>query len=151
MFIKIAVQSTFYSSIYHTIYRIFWNRKVLLVWSCLFFMKINGKSLLEDVLPEDYLEVGKDVTVKNLRDLVEVLRSLSDDEFGLYVYGEHNDFAEWILEAYWNKELATKIIGIRDRKKMIRALEKFLGKAEKRRFSESKKKDVLEKIGSAGC
>lgn len=94
-------------------------------------MDLEGSKLLEEVLPEDYLKLTGGVIVRSLSELVEALGKLSDEEFGLYVYGEHNDFAEWILEAYWDDELTGKILGIRDRKKMVRFLKRVLKRAER--------------------
>jgi hypothetical protein len=113
-------------------------------------MKIDRNGILEDVLPEDYLELGNGKVVRNLKGLADAMETMNDGDFGLHVYGEQNDFAEWVLEGYWDESLAGKILGIRDRKKMIRLLRKVLKKAEKERFEKGGKKDVLKKIGKMG-
>ncbi len=110
-------------------------------------MEIERSGFLDDVLPEDYLELSNGKVIRNLRGLVDAMESMNNEDFGLHVYGEQNDFAEWILEVYWDECLAGKILGIRDRKKMIRFLRKVLKKAEKERFEKGGKKDVLKKIG----
>jgi len=109
-------------------------------------MKIENRGLLSDVLPEDCFELSNGEVVGNLRELIVALKKMNDEEFSLHVYGEQNDFAEWIIEGFWNENLAGKILGIKDRKKMIKFLEKVLKKAEKERFFSKKKKDVLNKI-----
>ena len=114
-------------------------------------MEIEHNGVLKDVLPEDLLELGDGKIVKNLRELVVMLEAMSNEDFGLHVYGEQNDFAEWILEAYWDERLTGKILGIRDRVKMISFLRKVLRKAEKEQglkiVAPGKKQDILKSIG----
>ena len=114
-------------------------------------MKIERAGVLDDVLEEDYLELSGGIVVKNLKDLIVVLGEMSDEDFGLHVYGGHNDFAEWVLEAYWDDDLTGKLLKVRDRKKLIAVLEKDLEKAEKKRHKKIGKmrnqRDVLKEIG----
>lgn len=111
-------------------------------------MEIERTGFLKDVLPEDFLELSDGEVVKNLKGLVVALEGMNDEDFGLHVYGEQNDFAEWIMEAYWDEDLAGKVLGIRDKKKMVKFFGKVLKKAEKgNRIVVPKRKDVLGKIG----
>jgi len=110
-------------------------------------MELEKNKLLEKVLPEDYLKLAGGVVVRSLGELVVALEALSDEEFKLYVYGEHNDFAEWILEAYWDDRLTGKILGIRHRAKMVKFLKQVLKRAEResvlRIEAPSSKKNIL--------
>ncbi len=110
-------------------------------------MRLDRIGILNDVLPEDYLELSNGNVICNLRDLVLTLDKMSEEDFGLHVYREQNDFAEWVMEAYWDEKLASKILGISDKKKLIRFLGKILKKAEKKRFENGGKGDVLRRIG----
>ncbi len=114
-------------------------------------MEIEKRQIWEDVLPEDYLELGDCGVVKNISDLVVVLKNMSDEDFGVYVYGRQNDFAEWILEAYWDDVLAEKVLRNNNKKKIIVILEKSLNKAEAERYKKivapRKNKDILKSIG----
>lgn len=93
-------------------------------------MKIDHNDILEDVLPEDVLELNNGTFVKNLRELCDALKKMNKADFSLHVYGDHNDFAEWILEAYWDEDLAGKLLKTRKKKKMIDILEKILAKSK---------------------
>lgn len=113
-------------------------------------MEIERIGILDDVLPEDYLELDKGVFVKNLSELIEALRKMSDEDFSIHVYKKHNDFAEWLAEAYWDDNLAGKVLKIRDRVKMVKFLESVLSKGEKGRYKKigkvRRKGDVLKTI-----
>jgi hypothetical protein len=115
-------------------------------------MEIERIGILDDVFPEDFLELNGGIVVKNLGELVVALEKMSDEDFGMHVYGEQNDFAEWVMEAYWDDKLAGKLLSISDRRKMIKFLKDVLNKAEKGKYKKigkiSKKKDVLREIGS---
>ncbi len=110
-------------------------------------MKIEHGGVLDDVLPEDCLELSSGEVVGNLWELIGSLESMNDEDFSLHVYGDHNDFAEWFLEAHWNEDLAGKVLGIRNRRKMIKFLKRVLAKAEKERFESGGKGRVLKRIG----
>jgi len=109
-------------------------------------MEIKCNGILNDVLPEDFLELGDGKIVRNLRDLVIALDRMKEEDFRLHVYGEQNDFSEWILEGYCDEGLARKVLAIRDKGKMIKLLRKVLEKVERERFEKGGKKDVLKKI-----
>ena len=113
-------------------------------------MELERTSILEDVLPEDYLELSTGKVVKNLRELVVMLEGLSEEDFSLHVYGDQNDFAEWIMEAYWDEKLTGKVLGVRDKGKMVKILKKALKIADRERFVSGKKNDVLNRIGKMG-
>ena len=113
-------------------------------------MKLEKSCVLDDVLEEDYLELSSGAVVRNLRELVLALGAMSEEDFALHVYGEQNDFAEWILEGYWDEGLAGKILKIKKRGVLIRILEKILREAEKKRFESGDRNAVLKKIGKMG-
>jgi len=113
-------------------------------------MEIEGNGLCGEVLREDYLELPDGRIIKNMVGLIEALKEMNDEEFSLHVSRHYNDFAEWILEAYGEEELAGKIGKIKNRGRMIKLLCKVLDKAERGRFDRGKKGETLKKIGEMG-
>ena len=111
-------------------------------------MKIYGLELYEDVFDEDFLEIGPEV-VRNVSDLIRILEKMKEEEFSLHVYDGHNDFAEWIMEAYWDEKLAGKILKARDRKEIIGILKGALKVSSKKRLigGKTRKGRVLKEIG----
>jgi hypothetical protein len=113
-------------------------------------MEIRRIGLLDEVFPEDYLKLGNGGVVRSLRELALALEAMSDKDFRFYVYANHNDFAGWIMEAYWDEKLAGKVLSTRSRAKTVKILKKALARAEKERRDEKKirgKKDILRQIG----
>lgn len=117
-------------------------------------MEIERAGILDDVFPEDYLDLENGVVVKNFGELIVALENMDDEAFGMHVYGDQNDFAEWAMEAYWDEKLAGKLLLINNRKKMIKFLRNLTEKAKKSEHKKigkaGKKKDILREIGSLG-
>jgi len=117
-------------------------------------MEIERFDFLDDVLPEDFLELGDGGVIKNLKELVDVLERMDDEDFSLHVYRDHNDFAEWVLEAYWDENLVARILGAKSRKKLVKVLKRALSEAKKGRGLKIKRRlkkgQVLRDIGDLG-
>lgn len=79
-------------------------------------------------VPEDHYLVlkGKYTTVKNITDLIECLKELSDEEYKKIVK-EKNIFSEWLSQSLKARFLAIKIMK-KDRKRVIEILEKYIEK-----------------------
>jgi len=111
-------------------------------------MNIEQNDILDDVLPEDYLKLSNEILIKNLSDLIHALDKMSKDDFALHVYGNNNDFAEWILESYWDDSLTGKVLRIKNKAKLSSFLKKVLEKAKKKSSmrieSPKRKKNVLK-------
>lgn len=113
-------------------------------------MEIEKRQIWENVLSEDYLELSDGRTVKNIVELMGALSVMSEADFRLHVYDKQNDFAEWIMEAYWDEKLAGNLLKIRDRKKMLSFLRKVVADAKKKgglKIVKPKRKNVLQDIG----
>ena len=73
---------------------------------------------------------------------------MTDNDFKLYVYGNNNDFAEWILESYWDDSLTEKVLRIKNKTKLSNFLRKVLEKTKKKSAlmikSPRRKRDILK-------
>ncbi|KYK27349.1 hypothetical protein AYK26_03765 [Euryarchaeota archaeon SM23-78] len=67
------------------------------------------------------LENGEEI--KNVDELKEKLRHMDDATFKHYVGDDYNHFATWIRDALHNRELAEKIGDIKNKNKLLEALE----------------------------
>jgi hypothetical protein len=83
------------------------------------------------VLPEDYLEVFGGNIVKNLSELIENIKNMTNETFSHYVSISHNAFADWISEGYGNENMSNKIKNLKNKEKIVKILKKELIKEEK--------------------
>lgn len=71
-------------------------------------------------VPEDQaFKLHKGTTIRDMKELAELLDIMSPESFEHHVNGEKNDFANWIRDAVGDKEFADKVQGIDDRKKLL--------------------------------
>ena len=116
-------------------------------------MKLGELSLREDVSKDDVLETSDGKKITSVRELVFYLDNMDDETFSSHVSKTHNDFRDWILEAYGDADLAKRIGSTRRRKKIASLLEKALKKSK--RFSAheinapKRKRDILSQIKEA--
>ena len=75
---------------------------------------------------------------------------MGDGTFLQHVSRNHNDFGDWILEAYDEEGLANKIRKIKKKDKMLKVLGEILNKEKSRKIRKivmpRRKKDVLRKL-----
>ncbi len=62
----------------------------------------------------------------NIKELVDVIKQLSEEEFSHYVTYYKNDFANWIRDVLGNKELAAKVYLETSKQGVIDVLEHYL-------------------------
>jgi len=104
-------------------------------------------------MSEDFLTLSNGVVVKSLAELINALKKMEDNIFEYHVSRSHNDFKDWIGEGYGDEKFAKKIGKIKKRDKMVKILEKRLGRVkgvgivgtEKIEIPKSKK-DILTKL-----
>ncbi len=65
-------------------------------------------------------------TVESLRDLVEALPEMSDENFDLHIRNG-NDFAHWIRIIFQKRELANEITNMDDKERMAEAIKEAAG------------------------
>lgn len=112
-------------------------------------MDFGNEGLLKKLPKEDYLELGVNEIVRNLNGLVESLRGMNAEIFSQYVTKSHNDFSEWILEAYGDEKLARKVGRTRRKEKMIKIIENAIKKSPRiqKILVPRKKREILNLIG----
>ncbi len=79
----------------------------------------------------------------NLGELLDKLKSIDDECFKHHVNEERNDFANWIGDAVGNKVLARRIGKLKDRNKIIAAIDKKVNTPAK------VKKGIIDQIKEA--
>jgi len=67
------------------------------------------------------LENGEEI--RTINELREKLKQMDDATFRHYVGDDYNHFAKWIREGLHKEELAEKISHIKDKNKLLEALE----------------------------
>ena len=111
-------------------------------------MGIGGIELNEDVLLEDYFELASGIEIKNLRELANAIKSMKKNDFDLHVTKSRNDFAEWVMEVYFDDKLTEKLLRCRDKEKMAKILKDAIKNDEKilKISAPKSKKQVLKKL-----
>ena len=103
--------------------------------------------LFLDVNPSKQFWLHNGVAVKNLSELIAVLRDLSDDIFIFHVNEQKNDFAAWVRDVI-DEELGQELLKLRDKQDIIHAIEKRMIPSEPKpqiKFPKLKKLEIKEK------
>lgn len=90
------------------------------------------KKILEDVAPEKCFWVNDGKIIKNLAELPTALSRMSDEAFVYHVNDSKNDFSTWIEEVIGDKTLANSLRKLRDKKLMMREVEKRVHELKKK-------------------
>ena len=75
----------------------------------------SAKEFEKQTVPESYFRLGNGVELKSIKDLMEYIPKMSNDEFKAHVNNEKNDFANWIDNVFHENELANKIRNATDK------------------------------------
>jgi hypothetical protein len=78
--------------------------------------------ILGDVNPKECFWVHNGVGLRNLYELLDALKHMSDSTFGYHVNEEKNDFEKWVLEVIKDKELAKDIANVKNKEVMIKKI-----------------------------
>jgi hypothetical protein len=78
----------------------------------------------KDVEAEHYFYLSNGIIIKNLQELVDVLKVMDDNTFRSHVNEQKNDFSNWVRYAVKDEELANDIKGTKKREEMLNILEK---------------------------
>jgi hypothetical protein len=73
-----------------------------------------------------YLNNGK--KLKNISELMESLKDMSQDLFSFHVNEQNNDFANWIRDVFGAKELSRRIRLTRYPSTMLKSIKKYIQK-----------------------
>lgn len=85
-------------------------------------------SPMTNVLPEHVFHFQDGKEAHNLKDLRDVMNSLSEEVLAEHLDTENNDFANWIEFVYQNKDLAKDLRKLSDIKDMIEVIDAELGR-----------------------
>ena len=83
----------------------------------------------QNVSQQEYFVLNNKVVIKNVKEMIDVLKVVDDQTFYHHVNAHKNDFAEWIRHAVHDLRLAEIINPIRERNMIIAEMEKEI-KAE---------------------
>lgn len=85
----------------------------------------NASGRVIDAKPEHYFRLRDGRVVKNLSELVEALRNMSDDVFRHHVNSDRNDFYNWIRDIFKDGVLAHRVRNSRTQQKMASVIEMY--------------------------
>lgn len=88
--------------------------------------KPTKKKSFCEASPEHCFWVHQGPVLKNLKELNNALRSMSDDTFKHHVSKDKNDFANWIQDILHQKELAAKVRRLKTKSGIQKAVDTFL-------------------------
>ena len=106
-------------------------------------MKLN-----DDVPEENFFILADGSSLKNLRELAILLKSMPDHVFSHHVNDYKNDFASWIKDVYKNDSLSKKLFSTKDRHLILSYLESSFNSSSRKKPSKknlSSKKLVSSK------
>lgn len=86
--------------------------------------KVEVYKLAQEVPEDKYFVLANGKPVKHVKELAEVLEHLEDHVFDHHVNPEQNDFHLWVKEVFDDVQLAKKMLGISDKKKLQLAIYK---------------------------
>lgn len=91
-------------------------------------------------VPEDaYLKIEEHI-IKDKKDILKVLKAMSDEEFEAHMK-KKNEIADWVSNILKERKLAWKL-RFKSKEKMIEAMDKHLDKEKK--FEEKRRKKLEE-------
>jgi hypothetical protein len=99
----------------------------------------NGQGILFDVLSENSLELIDKTEIRNLVELVEALKNMSDDIYGYHVSFLKNDFSDWIKNKVKDEKLGLDLFESSTKTEMIKLIEQKISEFDN-------KKDIITKI-----
>ncbi len=92
---------------------------------------IKPKKILYDVAPDKCFWVHNGPIIKNLRELPDALKNMSDEIFKHHVNKQKNDFSTWIRDVVGDRELAASLKRIRSRTGVIKKVKERLKQVKK--------------------
>lgn len=94
---------------------------------------------LKDVPESNYFRLSDGRVIRNIEELLNILKISDDALFYHHVTQERNDFAEWIKHCINHIDLYNKLIIIKDKKSFVNVLEQEIGFLKNPKISETMK------------
>ena len=79
----------------------------------------------KDAEPDNYFHFINGVVVKNLQDLIDVLKVIDEDTFHHHVNVYRSDISAWVYHALKKTEIASRLADVKSREDIIRILEEI--------------------------
>jgi len=108
---------------------------------------MQEESKLSDVAPDETFKAHTGEEIKNLKQLLGVLESVSPESFTHHVNGDKNDFANWVNDSVKDDELATAMQATTDFDETKRIVRDRIEHLEKS-FEIKKIKDNIDSLDS---
>jgi hypothetical protein len=100
--------------------------------------------------PSEYFYARNGAVLKNLGELLEVLRTIDNDTFEHHFNENKNDFANWTENALKEPKTAKKMYETRTKEELYKVVEKAIkAKIEKKGKKVIPKKTIISKIKEA--
>jgi len=75
---------------------------------------------------EQYFYLNNGIPIKNLAELLDQLADMDEELFNYHVSKKNNDFANWMLNVFGEKELARRMKMSHSPQGMLKSITKFL-------------------------
>ncbi len=111
--------------------------------------KKNSKGLLEDVAENEAFLLANGAKLKNLKELLETLKQISEQTFRHHVTENRNDFANWLRHSVGDVELADTIEKIAAKDETIRAIENRIAELEDSGLQSNNERAISKDSGNA--
>lgn len=95
---------------------------------------------------EQFFYANDGAVLKSVQEMLDWMKSTSNETFGRHINLEKNDFVPWIAVILKDKTLAKKIEGTNSREDIIEAVEERLSKKNRKK---STKKTLISQIKEA--
>lgn len=100
---------------------------------------MDPKDYLKDVPPENYFRLADGREIRNLDQLLSILKDSGDTVFYEHVTPDRNDFVSWIRECIRYQELCNKLLPIKDRQSFLNVLGQEIDLLKNPKISETMK------------
>ena len=82
--------------------------------------EVTGAALFrKDVSPEKILKLVNGMLVINMASLYDEIAAMKDDDYAKQVNEAKNDFADWVMDAVGDNELAEHMAAVKEKQKML--------------------------------
>lgn len=95
-------------------------------------MKQQAQRLLADVSQEQVFWVNDGCIVRNLKELNEEFKHISDDTYSYHANLEKNDFATWVKDVFGDEVLAANLRAAMNKEQAAKAVSKRTNTLSKR-------------------
>lgn len=92
----------------------------------------DAERILSDVRPEQCFWVNNGPIVRNLQEMANALTYMKDETFKHHVNEQKNDISNWVMDVLKDEELASNIMKVSSKEKILNKIKKKINFLEKR-------------------